>query len=83
MGGVHVTVRVFGHYSDALAGEATLNLPVGATAEDAARALIIAHPRLAGIERVCRVAINEEYSEFSKPLESGDSLAFIPPMSGG
>jgi len=30
-----------------------------------------------------RVAINEEFSEWSHPLSPGDRVVFIPPMAGG
>ena len=30
-----------------------------------------------------RVAINEEFAEFNAPLVDGDTIAFLPPVSGG
>jgi molybdopterin converting factor subunit 1 len=30
-----------------------------------------------------RVAINEEFGEWTRPLESGDRVVFIPPVAGG
>lgn len=30
-----------------------------------------------------RVAINEEFGEWSRPLQSGDRVVFIPPVAGG
>jgi molybdopterin converting factor small subunit len=27
--------------------------------------------------------VNEEYSKFTTPLEQGDEVAFLPPVSGG
>jgi molybdopterin converting factor small subunit len=30
-----------------------------------------------------RVAVNEEFVDWSRPLESGDRIVFIPPVAGG
>jgi molybdopterin synthase sulfur carrier subunit len=30
-----------------------------------------------------RVAVNEEFVDWSRPLESGDRVVFIPPVAGG
>ena len=29
------------------------------------------------------VAVNQEYAELDRPLESGDEVALIPPVAGG
>lgn len=34
-------------------------------------------------EKSIRVAINEEYAQSSDIIKSGDTVAFIPPVSGG
>lgn len=33
--------------------------------------------------RDVRVAINDEFAAWDRPLENGDRIAFLPPMSGG
>ena len=40
-------------------------------------------PRLEEIENVVAVAVNQEYADFSRPLQHGDEVAFLPPVSGG
>ena len=30
-----------------------------------------------------RVAVNDEFTDWDRPLQSGDTVAFLPPMSGG
>jgi molybdopterin converting factor subunit 1 len=30
-----------------------------------------------------RVAVNEEFRDWSSPLEAGDRVVFIPPVAGG
>jgi deoxyribonuclease-4 len=81
--GVRVTVRFFGHYSDFSPDAMEVSVPGGATIASLAAILEEKDGRLAGIERFCRAAINEEYAEHDTVLQEGDEIAFIPPMSGG
>ncbi len=60
-----------------------LELPVGATIEDAWTALVARHPILAPGRASVRFARNGEYAEPSEPLAPGDEVACIPPVSGG
>ena len=30
-----------------------------------------------------RVAVNDEFSDWSQPLQAGDRVVFIPPVAGG
>jgi len=32
---------------------------------------------------IVRCAINQEFAEFSSPVQAGDEVAFFPPMTGG
>jgi molybdopterin converting factor small subunit len=41
------------------------------------------YPRLAPWLPHVRVAVNCEYSDVQQPLEAGDEIAFLPPVSGG
>lgn len=80
---ITVTVYLFGHYKDVHPDEFKVSVPAGSCAKDLATSLIQEEPKLAGLERICRVAVNEEYAAESRVLEEGDIVAFIPPMSGG
>lgn len=40
------------------------------------------HPRL-GTRNAALVAINDEMSDWSSPLNPGDTVLFFPPVSGG
>jgi deoxyribonuclease-4 len=81
--GMRVTVRFFGHYSDFAADSTEMALEGNATVKDLALKLAAQDARLKGIERYCRAAVNEEYVAADAPLNEGDEVAFIPPMSGG
>ncbi|MBD47507.1 MAG: molybdopterin synthase sulfur carrier subunit [Dehalococcoidia bacterium] len=41
------------------------------------------YPHLAPATVNILVAVNEEYADKHQPLSSGDSIALIPPVSGG
>lgn len=76
-------VRLFASYREA-AGVAhvDLELPDGATARDAIRAVLAQHPLVAEGRQLI-VARNEEYVDVDATLAEGDELALIPPVSGG
>jgi molybdopterin synthase catalytic subunit/molybdopterin converting factor small subunit len=76
---MRVTVRLFaGLRERAGAGEVMLDLPPGARVADALHAV---GDLVDGVSVV--MAVNREYAEASRPLQAGDELALIPPVSGG
>jgi MoaE-MoaD fusion protein len=81
---VHVRVRLFAIQRE-LAGtrEVRLELPDGATVGDAWDALVAVHPSLAPGRSSVRFARNGAYADESTPLDDGDEVAMIPPVSGG
>jgi molybdopterin converting factor subunit 1 len=81
---VLVTIRLFARLREiAGASELTRELPPGATAADAWRALADEHRELAGYAGSISCAVNEEYARLTSPLKDGDEVAFLPPVSGG
>jgi len=34
-------------------------------------------------QAMLRVAVNDEFAEWSRPLKAGDRVVFIPPVAGG
>ena len=40
------------------------------------------HPFSLGVESL-RVAVNADFSDWSRPLAEGDAVVFIPPVAGG
>jgi len=81
---IHVRVRLFAIQRE-LAGsrEVPLDLPAGATIEDAWSAVVARHPVLAPGRPSLRFARNGDYADASTVLADGDEVAFIPPVSGG
>lgn len=80
---VRVLVRLFASYREAAGvGHIELELPAGSTARDAIRAVLTEHPLVAEGRQLV-IARNEEYVDVSAPLQDGDELALIPPVSGG
>ena len=41
------------------------------------------YPRLGDMARSIVIARNQEFAELSTPVENGDEVAFLPPVSGG
>ncbi len=81
---IRVRVRLFAVQRE-LAGtrEEGLELPAGATIEDAWQAVVARHPLLAPGRPSVRFARNAVYAPATTALEDGDEVAMIPPVSGG
>jgi molybdopterin converting factor subunit 1 len=80
---MQVRILLFAQYRDeAGAGELVLDLPAGATAQDAVTALRGRRPSAALPARPV-VAVNMNYAALSDVLRDGDELALLPPVAGG
>jgi molybdopterin converting factor subunit 1 len=76
---MEVTVRLFAMLRErAGASQVTLELPEDARVADALAEL---HGLADGLPLV--MAVNREYADEERPLDPGDELALIPPVSGG
>ena len=60
-----------------------IELPEGATVMDCFVHLAERFPELSGLRESAVVAINEDYAEWTDRPGDGDTVAFIPPVSGG
>jgi molybdopterin converting factor subunit 1 len=81
---MQVRVRFFARAREAYgAPRADLDLPPGATLQDCFRVLSAEVPALARMEGALLIARNEVYAEWEDPLQEGDEVALIPPVSGG
>jgi molybdopterin synthase catalytic subunit len=81
---IRVQVRLFAMQREA-AGTKLLSveLPPGATVEDAWATAVDAVPKLAAGRASLRFAVNGSYTSADTPLSDGDEVACIPPVSGG
>jgi MoaE-MoaD fusion protein len=81
---VHVRIRLFARQRE-IAGtrEVAVELPDGATIEDAWAALVVLHPALASGRPYVRYARNGRYTDAKTALEDDDEVACIPPVAGG
>jgi molybdopterin synthase catalytic subunit/molybdopterin converting factor small subunit len=81
---LRVRIRLFAIQRE-LAGtrDVAVDLPAGATIEDAWAALVERHPVLAPGRPSVRFARNAAYATAATRLVDGDEVAMIPPISGG
>lgn len=79
---MNVTLLLFASYRQHTGQrQLTLSLPEGATVREAARRLEADYPGLSLAGALC--AINERYVSPDTALRDGDTLALLPPVSGG
>ena len=81
---MRVTVQLFARLRE-LAGrsEWTCDVPAGATIADVWRQVASSHPDLAGFGGSISCARNEDFARMTAPVQDGDVIAFLPPVSGG
>lgn len=77
-----VTVLYFAHLRDQRGAEAERLATPAATAAELYRELAARHGFTLP-ERSLIVAINEAVARWDAPLSTGDTVVFLPPVSGG
>ena len=81
---MQVRVRLFASLRETVGRERLeLELPEGASVEQAWRSLTGRHPALETRRASLAAAVNRSYAGFDAALADGDEVAFIPPVSGG
>ncbi|MEL6602321.1 MAG: MoaD/ThiS family protein [Cyanobacteria bacterium J06614_10] len=81
---ISITLKLFAAYQETIGvPEKTLQLPANTTAADVRDRLIASHPALAQWKDLTRFGINLQFVEADTPLQDGDELVLIPPVSGG
>ena len=65
------------------AGEIRRELPGGSSARSAWDSLVGEFPDFDDYTKAVSCAVNEEYARMTTPLNDGDEVAFLPPVSGG
>ena len=84
--GLNMTIRVllFAKLRDAAGADSvTMDLPPDATIADLRRRLADTYPELVGLMERSAVAVNHDFADDLRRLQSGDEVAIIPPVSGG
>ncbi len=81
---LRIRVRLFAMQREtAGTKELRLEVPLGATVDDAWSAVVEVVPALAPGRASLRFAVNGDYADPDRPLADGDEVACIPPVSGG
>lgn len=78
-----ITSRTFASLRELSVERCELELDDGATVDDAWSALQALHPALGPQRPYVRAARNGTYVQWDEPLDAGDVVAFLPPVSGG
>jgi molybdopterin converting factor subunit 1 len=81
---MRITVHCFARLRE-LAGRAewTCSVKPPATIGDVWNALVTEFPATAVMTRSVSCARNAEFAAMTTPVEDGDEVAFLPPVSGG
>ncbi|MHC4841382.1 MAG: molybdopterin converting factor subunit 1 [Planctomycetota bacterium] len=79
-----IKLLCFAHIAERIGGrELEVEAPDGCTAEALMQQLEAEHPKLQGALSSCRVAVDEEFTKPDMALSDGQTVVFIPPVSGG
>ena len=60
-----------------------MDLDGGVTIAEIRKRIVCQFPQLAGVSKTLQFARNSEYVAEDTPLQDGDEVAVIPPVSGG
>lgn len=78
------TILLFAQLADAVGeSQLSLDLPDDAKVTDALDALATKHAAITPHRPTLAVAVNESYATADTSLNDGDTIALIPPVSGG
>ncbi|HEX2713820.1 MAG TPA: MoaD/ThiS family protein, partial [Candidatus Acidoferrales bacterium] len=81
---MRVRVLFFGRLKEIVGrGEDSAELSEGARVEDLFARYGTRFPDLARYRSSVVASVNQEFAEWRAPLQSGDEVAFLPPVSGG
>ncbi len=72
-----ITVKCFARYR-ALLGFSDLQLPAAPTLGE-----LLADPRFQALPKEALLAVNQAFADRTAPLQDGDEVALMPPVSGG
>jgi sulfur-carrier protein len=81
---IQVRVKFFAVYQDAYgADEQIVQLETASPVQAVLDQILAAHPELEPWRSLTRFAVNLEFAEPDRPLQDGDEVVLIPPVSGG
>ena len=81
---ITVKLKLFAVYQETLGRlDKEMVLPIGTTAGEVRDRLIADYPTLSKWRNLTRFGLNLQFVAASTPLEDGDELVLIPPVSGG
>ena len=81
---IRLNVLFFGRLKDTIGhGQESIDVPPDSSIEDVFSHCVARHPALAEHRTAIAVSRNREFAAWSTPLETGDEVAFLPPVSGG
>lgn len=81
---MHIRVLLFASLREAAGtGELSLTLDPGSRSGAVLAELARRIPQRSGLLERCALAVNEEYTSADLSLHDGDTVAVIPPVSGG
>lgn len=79
-----ITIRFFAALRDIVGkDEIQVQADSGASVQVIFEKLVQEYPPLNRYKSVLLIAVNQEFSDWSRSLEAGDELALFPPVSGG
>ena len=81
---MRVTVQCFARLRE-LAGrsEWVCDVPEGSTVRDVWDRLVALAPPVGALATTVSCAVNAEFASMRAPVQDGDEVAFLPPVSGG
>jgi sulfur-carrier protein len=81
---ITITVKLFAAYQEACGkSELVLEFPESTPVSAVCDRLIAEHPELSKWRDVTRFGINLIFAQPDTPLQDGDEVVLIPPVSGG
>ena len=81
---MRLNVLFFGRIKDAIGhAQESIEIASGSRIEDLFAHFVSRHPGLAAHRPSMAVSRNREFAAWTTPLQPGDEIAFLPPVSGG
>lgn len=81
---ITITVKLFAAYQEAIGlPELVWTMPAGSTVATVHDRLLSEHPELEQWRKVTRFGVNLAFAPPETPLQDGDEVVPIPPVSGG